>query len=137
MVGIGIDFGDSAVAPLVMQSIRRDHSIEEMNWRKCYAGAGLVGRVECLPHHARFELRRLTIADEWRARLFAPLRNRQRLGGSAGQRGADAGADGSREGNAASEQHAAIDEAVARDGGRCIKRPSDRLRILMSFGHCK
>src|SRR3984893_8304081 len=120
-VGIGIDFGNSAVAPLVMQSIRRDHSIEKMNWRKCYAGARLLGRVECLPRHARFELRRLTIADEWRAGLFAPLRNRQRLGGGAGRRGADAGADGTSEGNAASEQRAAIDEAVACDGGRCIE----------------
>jgi hypothetical protein len=114
-VGIGIDFGNSAVAPLEMQSIRRDHSIEKMNWRKRDAGTGLVGWVEWLARHARFELRGLTIADEWRAGLFAPLRNRQRLGGSAGQRRAGAGTHGARKRHAASEQHAAINKALACD----------------------
>ena len=115
---VRVDLGLAAARDHEMQAVRRDRAVEQMMRRARRAAARLELGIAERAHHLLLELRRLAIGRDGHAGREAPGAVRQRLGRGADQRGARTSRGGARKNDAAPEQRAAIDQAVAGDGSQ-------------------
>src|SRR5215831_17554730 len=117
---VGIDVGLPAARDHEMQAVGRDRAIEQVMRRARGTAARLELGIAERAHDLLLELRGLTVGRHRHARPEAPRAVLQRLGGSAGGRDTRRHRAGDNE--TASEQCAAIEQAVAGDGfeRRCV-----------------
>src|SRR5262249_25002639 len=105
---IRIDVRDAAMAALVMQAARRDHSGEQVMRRARGAGAGGAGSRRKGSRYLYLVLGGLSVAVKARARMVHPIFDRQRVGLGGGCHRA-----GPESGRAGGKKHAAVQTSVA------------------------
>jgi len=102
------------------QTVRGDRALQQMVRGARVRIAEFVVGIAAGPNDVFLESRRHLICRHDRAHFQAPRIVLERLGGGAGERPRGAGTHGAGEHDAASEQHAAIEQAIA--GNRLWRR---------------
>jgi hypothetical protein len=115
-----------------MQPGRRDRAVEQVVRRARIGGARLAIGIGQGAHDLGFVFRGRAVSRNDGARRRAPRIDGKRLGGGAGRRRADAGTHRAGIDDAAAEQGAAVDQAVAGDDLR-FTRPFSRLPVCHVF----
>ncbi len=120
---VGIDVGRAAmVADGEVQAVGRDRAGEQMMGRARMRGADLVLRIAQRAHHVLLEARRHLVGRQGLAGLQRPRLVLERLRGGAGERAGGARAQGAGKKNAASQQGAAVDQAISGDRLERVER---------------